>query len=607
MQFLTPFTRSIIPTRIWQQILVILLLLVVCPLILLGSLLINTSQNSIRATVLRDYKQVAIFATGRVQEKIQGASEALQVTASILGNLPNDAWRQESAIIALSLRYPVFKRVSYVNPKGMEVATSEIGGSLKDRAEEKSFKASLSGEIYLSDIIVKDGHIPILNMSVPIFYQGRINGVLMAEVNIRGIWDIVDRLSFGKTGRAYIIDHKGRIIAHHDKKLIFQKAKPKDSEIISNVLTGKIDSIEVKDMHGKPHRLVAFAPIEPMQWGLIIEQSREEAFASSQTMQIQSWILIAASVIAATFMSFFLSKFMSRPINKLIEGTNRIARGEFDYSFRIGRKDEIGELLHSFNRMAIKLKKAQATEKLSIVGKAATTIAHELKNSLLLVKTFIHLLPQNHKDKKFIKEFSQTIPRELDYWNKMLRGMMDFSKVEKVSMEYLNINILLDDILSLAKFKIAQKEIHFDVKMKGRIPQVWGNGEKLKQVFLNLITNSIEATEPGGSIMIETNFLECSASQSGSFLEITIYNTLKETMTADFRKIFEPFYTTKTQGLGLGLSLCKEIVIQHQGTIEAKRENKGVVFLVHLPIDAKRKNRSKNKKKSKIRSKKMLQ
>ncbi|MBU0469728.1 MAG: sensor histidine kinase [Candidatus Omnitrophica bacterium] len=575
--------KRILPGRIWQQIFIMLAVLVVVPLIILGSLLIRTSQNSIKTTVLRDYKQIAVNATGKVEEKIESARQALHVTASILGTLNSDKWRQETTIVELSLRYPIFKRIASVDLDGFEIVTSELGTSLNKRTYEEGFQKAKSGESYISNVRVAQNHIPFLTMAVPVRQLDRTKGVLMAEVNLRGIWDIVDSIQFGETGKAFLVDQDGRIIAHPDKKLILKGVKSKYEEVVSNVLSGSTGSMEVKVANAEPC-LVAYSPINSLRWGIVIDQSVKEAFAFSKIMRMQSWVLILLSVFVAMIVSFFLSKFMSKPVKKLIDRTNRLAQGDFEHSFRIRRRDEIGKLLFSFNQMAKRLQKAQKEEKLSMVGKAATSIAHELKNSLVLVKTFVQLLPKRHKDESFIEEFSKMIPRELDSWNKMLKNMMDFSSLEKITMEYLDINIVLLEILDLAKFRVSQKNIHFDVSIKSNLPLIFGNADKLKQVILNLITNAIDATESGDTIVIDAGLVNDAFAWTPAYIEIKVANFGQGVLIEDLRKIFEPFYTTKSDGLGLGLSISKEIIKQHGGRIEVIcEESKEITFAIQLP------------------------
>ena len=574
--------KRILPDRIWQQIFIILVVFVVVPLIVLGFFLIRTSQNALKTTVLRDYEQIAVNATGKVEEKIESARQALHVTASILGTLNLDKWRQETTIVELSLRYPIFARIASVDLDGFEIVTSELGTSLKKRTDEEGFQRSKSGVSYISNVKIAQDKLPFLTMAVPVWQLDRIKGVLIAEVSLRGIWDIVDNIQFGKTGKAFLVDQEGRIIAHPDKKLILKGVKPKYEEVVQNVISGSTGSLEVKDVNADTY-FVAYSPIKALRWGIVLDQSEKEAFAFSKIMRMHSWILIILSVFVAMIVSFFLSKFMSRPMKELIDRANRLAQGDFDHSFRIRRRDEIGKLLFSFNQMAKRLQKAQKEEKLSMVGKAATSIAHELKNSLVLVKTFIQMLPKRHKDEKFIEEFSKMIPRELDSWNRMLKNMMDFSSLEKITMEYLDVNIILQDILDLAKFRVSQKNIHFNVSIQSDLPMIFGNADKLKQVILNLINNSIDATESGDTIVIDVHLVNNALAWTPEYIEIKVANSGQGVFSEDLRRIFEPFYTTKSDGLGLGLSICKEIVKQHGGRIEVIcEENKQISFAVQL-------------------------
>lgn len=254
--------------------------------------------------------------------------------------------------------------------------------------------------------------------------------------------------------------------------------------------------------------------------------------------------------------------------------------------------------------MSRKLKKAQQNEKLSIVGKAATTIAHELKNSLVLVNTFVNLLPKRHNDKSFIEDFSNTIPRELESWNKMLKNIMEFARHEKILMEYMDVNIFLSEILDLAKFRVSQEKLHFDVNIMSDLPKILGNADKLKQVLVNLIANSIDATPAGGTIMLEAAYFENPVAWSPAYVEIKVANLGKVVVIPDVKRIFEPFYTTKKQGLGIGLSISKEIIKQHGGRIEViSEENKGTLFAIQLPVILQASDNTLNKARKTVKKK----
>ncbi|MCA9399851.1 MAG: HAMP domain-containing histidine kinase, partial [Candidatus Omnitrophica bacterium] len=281
----------------------------------------------------------------------------------------------------------------------------------------------------------------------------------------------------------------------------------------------------------------------------------------------------------------FLARYMSRPLNKIVDATNLMARGDYRNTFRIKRRDEVGRLMFSFNRIKVKLLKAKQMEKTAVIGEAATAIAHELKNSLVLVDTFINLLPERHRDRKFIKEFSDTIPKELESWKSMLRGMMEFSKQKDFPKTSMNVNTVVQDVVALVHLRAKQKNIQLFVREQHNIPNVLGNTEKIKQVVLNIISNSIDATPLGGAIIVETNWLAAETKGEAEHIEIKITNTGKIISQGELNKIFNPFFTTKSQGMGLGLAISYDIIKQHNGRIDVQSNKvQGTYFSVKLPV-----------------------
>ncbi len=586
MKVLSSPIQRLFPKRIWHQIFFILVFLIVIPLIILGFLLVRTGQQAIKTTVFHNHKEVAVQATAQVAERVAGAQQSLRVAAAMLSTLPDDPWRQETVIVELTLNHPAFERIAAVDTDGVESATSELGMPLRDRSREEAFRRARAGESYISDVRLTVEEIPYLTLAEPVTRAGQPAGAVIADLNVRGIWDNVDQIQFGQRGLAYIIDGQGRIIAHRDKKQVLRHAQVPSPVILQDILNGRTGNATVVDSGGE-RLLVSYAPIRHLGWGLVISQPERDAYAFAQSMRAHSWGIIVLGILATVFISYVLARHVGRPINDIIAGTERLAKGDFSQRFRVRQRNEIGRLMFSFNRMTAQLRKARDMRKLSVIGEAAASLAHELKNSLQMVTTFVKLLPERSGDKEFLKEFADTIPGELDNWNASLRNMMIFSQREApFATAPVDINNLLTDIILLTKLKLRQMDIRIQDDLGEDLPRVEGNEEKLKQVFLNLLTNALESASAGSVIRLSTTRGSIQTPGQAPVVEIVLSNQCPFLDRFDAERIFEPFYTTKTGGLGLGLSISREIIERHGGRMFARADATAgqVSFIVRLPL-----------------------
>ena len=234
--------------------------------------------------------------------------------------------------------------------------------------------------------------------------------------------------------------------------------------------------------------------------------------------------------------------------------------------------------MNAFNQMTEKLKKARESEKLAVIGKAAAAITHELKNSLVMVSTFIGLLPKRHADQEFLKKFSTVLPQELESWKSMLSEISDFSRKSGFELSEVRMDEFVKDLVFLIEQKLVQHGIRLEREDDTKLPVIRANAQKLKQALINLVMNAVEAMPGGGKIKL-------SMSGRSDDLEIIIADTGRGIPIDRLKTIFEPFYSTKTNGLGLGLAVCREIIEQHGGKLSVEsHEGTGTTFYVRLPL-----------------------
>ncbi len=227
------------------------------------------------------------------------------------------------------------------------------------------------------------------------------------------------------------------------------------------------------------------------------------------------------------------------------------------------------------------LKKAQEelkrTERLKAVGTLAAGMAHEIKNPLTGIKTFLEYLPSKHNDPDFIQKFHRIGGQEIAKINNIVQQLLDFSKPKTLRLEKCDINALLDETLGFLSNEFIKHRTNIVKNYEPSPLLIFADCNQLKQVFLNLFLNAIDAMKQNGTLTIATTLL-------ADTLEISIVDTGTGISKKDLEHIFDPFYTTKETGTGLGMSIVHGIIKEHKGEINiASKINVGTDFIIKLP------------------------
>jgi PAS domain S-box-containing protein len=224
--------------------------------------------------------------------------------------------------------------------------------------------------------------------------------------------------------------------------------------------------------------------------------------------------------------------------------------------------------------------KLRQADRLAALGTLSAGLAHEIKNPLSAIKTFVQLLPKKSESPSFMERFNITVPREIDRINHLVEDLLELTRRRKRPLVDLDVNQLIRQIMDLHGEEIGKKSILCEERLDRTIPLIHGDVETLYRAFSNMVINSIQAMPNGGSLTIVSQYDPFASMVKISFKDTGI--GMDEETT---RNLFNPFFTTKDKGAGLGMALTHKIVEDHRGTIEVMSEKgKGAIFVVRLPV-----------------------
>jgi len=222
-------------------------------------------------------------------------------------------------------------------------------------------------------------------------------------------------------------------------------------------------------------------------------------------------------------------------------------------------------------------------ERLGVIGTLASGIAHEIKNPLVAIRTFAELLPERFRDEDFHGEFSKVVMREIGRIDGLVARLRELASRPAQQLVALDLRTPIDETLALLRGQLEQKQIRVGTDYGRAVPSILGEPNLLKQLFLNLFMNAIEAMETGGELSVRLR-LRHILGVSGIVAEVT--NSGTEISENIINQIFEPFFSTKPGGSGLGLAICRNIADAHRATIRVRNNTvpNGVTFIIEFPV-----------------------
>lgn len=325
---------------------------------------------------------------------------------------------------------------------------------------------------------------------------------------------------------------------------------------------------------------------------------RERVEKAEQRERRTGIAIIALSVVAIAvgLLATAISARTLRPVRTLIQSVSRIGRG--DYSAQLGLRgdDEISVLAREFDQMARSLREREAqlrekqeallrAEQLAAVGRISAQIAHEVRNPLSSIGLNVELLEESFGQARFdtderareAREVLSSVLREVDRLAEITEQYLKMARVPQPALAPEDLNAVVASVLDFSREELERARVQVRRALDPKVPPALADEGQLRQVFLNLVRNSREAMRQGGT-------LEVRSRQVDGTVEV-VFSDSGEGMTGEVReRIFDPFFSTKSGGTGLGLAVSRQIIQAHGGTIACESaEGGGTTFTIRLP------------------------
>ncbi len=372
--------------------------------------------------------------------------------------------------------------------------------------------------------------------------------------------------------------------------------------------------------------------------GIRLASTLDEARSYLGKKRERAIILTLSSILIILIsLTVFFGKLVGNPIQQLIGAISRAEKGDLEAEVPIQRRDELGELAKDFNRMLRTIREAHEqnvqllsrvnqfneeltrkieaatselakrneelrllnealfesqrqlsqSEKLAALGQVTAAMAHQIGTPLNSISGYIQLMLEEGNLQPQDQNRLKIVESQLDRLADSVKSILSFTQQPKPQLRPLNVNNVLEELILLSEPWFHTRKIRLVTSLSADLPPVLADPTLLQTLFLNLITNAVDAMPQGGDLTLRTRpVLSTSSSGNGRWVEVSVSDTGIGITEETKKRIFDPFFTTKKigEGSGLGLAICYKIVKEHSGQFNVESEvGKGSAFTVLFP------------------------
>jgi signal transduction histidine kinase len=559
----------------------ILAVAAILPLVAYGVVSIVSLRSGTRQSIITGNLNVATRAADEISRYVSGNADILKALGADLQDTGLQLSQQDRIVKNYVHDFPEFREITLFDESGGPIASSRVGPPRV--GIPRSSTATLSGSVAMSPIHVDDDLLPTTVFAVHLRRLNQPSGWLVGEFSLEEMWRMVDQIRIGDHGYALVVAPDGALVAHGDpdkKALIARGRNMKDHPLVAVPPSAGRASVEYLDENGR-QQLAVSARIDQLGWTVIVEQPTSEAYATAIALQRQLIVTIAAALLVMIGIGLLFGRKFIAPIFILQRGTQAVAAGDLTSRVTIGTRDEFGQLGDAFNAMADRLVELQEDvkhkERQATFGRVAAGIVHDLSHPIQNIGNSARLMMRDDVDAESRESFRRTIDRELVTLKRFMEDLRNVVKPKPVERFAMDVNGPLTEVVEAMRVEGERHAVTVEAQYAEGPLVMEGDRFALGRVFRNLITNAIQATEPGGRVSIATG-------RAGDLVVISVADTGSGIPADRLSRIFDDFVTTKRRGLGLGLAISKRIVEQLDGTITVESEvGRGTSFTLRFP------------------------